>query len=116
MPYSHDGTSAGSSIEQYFNAVIPAFEKVGYVVKPGPNLEQWLKEAGFINVCARKFLVPFGMWPKDKRYVCDVTTASGQFMVMSSLLTKTPPVCRKQSEHGTSCSLRQVSSQRPSLR
>jgi hypothetical protein len=71
MPYSHDGTSAGSSIEQYFNAVIPAFEKVGYVVKPGPNLEQWLKEAGFINVCARKFLVPFGMWPKDKRYVCD---------------------------------------------
>ena len=46
-----------------------AFEKAGYEVRPGPKLEEWFKDAGFVNIQVKKFQVPYGVWPKDRHFV-----------------------------------------------
>ena len=33
---------------------------------PGPKLEEWVKDAGFVNVVHKKFKFPVGPWPKDE--------------------------------------------------
>ncbi|KAL1995113.1 hypothetical protein VTN49DRAFT_1300 [Thermomyces lanuginosus] len=66
-PYSEDGSLKDTALERYFNEVYGAFEKEGYEVGPGPKLEQWFKEAGFVNIHVEKFVIPYGVWPKDKR-------------------------------------------------
>jgi len=32
---------------------------------PGPKLEQWVRDAGFVNITNRKFKLPCNTWPKD---------------------------------------------------
>lgn len=34
---------------------------------PGPSLEKWMREAGFINIVAKKYVIPHNIWPKDER-------------------------------------------------
>jgi hypothetical protein len=41
--------------------------KFGIEAEPGPKLEQWAKDAGFVNVVSKAFPLPMGTWPKDKR-------------------------------------------------
>jgi hypothetical protein len=41
--------------------------KYGIEAEPGPKLEDWVKEAGFVNVVCKVFPLPMGTWPKDKR-------------------------------------------------
>lgn len=36
---------------------------------PGPLLEGYLKDAGFADIHARKFVWPVGTWPADKHLV-----------------------------------------------
>ena len=36
--------------------------------RPGPRLEGWIRDAGFVNVVERKFIIPLHIWPKDPRY------------------------------------------------
>ena len=52
-------------------------ERIGKVasLRPGPDLERWVKEAGFRNVTVEKLPIPLGVWPKDKHLVG--TTAGG---------------------------------------
>lgn len=66
---SEDGTTEGSAIEKYYQAIIPAFEKAGYPTRPGPQLEEWFRETGFVNIHVHKYRVPIGVWPKDSHYV-----------------------------------------------
>ncbi|EEH41764.2 hypothetical protein PAAG_03685 [Paracoccidioides lutzii Pb01] len=68
MMQSADGTGKGSYIEQYMTRTLAAFEKAGYIIRPGIFLEKWLKDAGFVNVKVTKFIVPLGTWAKDKHY------------------------------------------------
>ncbi|KAK2795948.1 hypothetical protein FQN51_009606 [Onygenales sp. PD_10] len=68
MVHSADGTTKGSSIEHYMNCTIAAFDKAGYVTRPGLFLEKWMRDAGFINIHVERFIVPLGTWPKDKHY------------------------------------------------
>lgn len=68
-PTSEDGSLKGTAFEQYFNEVIGAFNKNGYVGSPGPHLEQWFREAGFVDIHVQKYRVPMGTWPKDPYYV-----------------------------------------------
>ncbi|KAK1999914.1 S-adenosyl-L-methionine-dependent methyltransferase [Colletotrichum falcatum] len=35
---------------------------------PGPKLEGWVKDAGFVNVTHQRFKIPIGDWPKDPHY------------------------------------------------
>ncbi|KAF6821434.1 methyltransferase domain-containing protein [Colletotrichum musicola] len=45
-----------------------ACEKFGKEPCPGPKLEGWVKDAGFVNVTHQKFKIPVGPWPKDPHY------------------------------------------------
>lgn len=65
---SEDGSTKGSDIEKYYQAIIPAFEKAGYPTRPGPHLEEWFHEAGFVNIHVHKYRVPIGAWHKDSHY------------------------------------------------
>lgn len=67
---SEDGSLDGTDIEKYYKALLPAFEKAGYNTRPGPSLEKWFQEAGFINIGVKQYRVPLGNWPKDPYYVC----------------------------------------------
>ena len=64
-----DGSLDGTGLQQYFNETYGAFEKAGYEVRPGPKLEKWFNDAGFVNVHVEKFAVPYGVWPKDPNLV-----------------------------------------------
>ncbi|KAL1975347.1 hypothetical protein VTN31DRAFT_3739 [Thermomyces dupontii] len=62
---SPDGSLNGTALQQYYDEIYGAFEDAGYEVRPGPKLEQWFKEAGFVNIHVEKFVLPYGVWPKD---------------------------------------------------
>ncbi|KAL1986789.1 hypothetical protein VTN96DRAFT_5654 [Rasamsonia emersonii] len=68
MMRSEDGSTKGSHIERYSKEVLSAFEKAGYPTQPGPNLEQWFREAGFVDIHVQKYRIPMGPWPKDPYY------------------------------------------------
>ncbi|KAL1975821.1 hypothetical protein VTN31DRAFT_4213 [Thermomyces dupontii] len=65
-PTSEDGSFNGTGLQRYYDEVLSAFEKAGYETRPGPKLEQWFKDAGFVNIHVEKFVIPYGVWPKDK--------------------------------------------------
>ncbi|KAL1847749.1 hypothetical protein Plec18170_008410 [Paecilomyces lecythidis] len=44
-------------------------QKTGKDPSPGQKYQGWLREAGFQDVQVRKFVIPAGPWPKDKRLV-----------------------------------------------
>ncbi|KAL1996411.1 hypothetical protein VTN49DRAFT_176 [Thermomyces lanuginosus] len=64
-PVSEDGSLNGTDLQRYYDEVSGAFEKAGYEVSPGPKLEKWFKDAGFVNIHVQKFILPYGVWPKD---------------------------------------------------
>ena len=35
--------------------------------RPGPHLERWVRDAGFVNVTEKKVAIPHNIWPKDER-------------------------------------------------
>ncbi|KKA25952.1 UMTA methyltransferase family protein [Rasamsonia emersonii CBS 393.64] len=47
---SEDNSTKGTSIKRYYNEVLGAFERNGYETSPGPHLEQWFRDAGFVDV------------------------------------------------------------------
>ncbi|KAL1994832.1 hypothetical protein VTN49DRAFT_1019 [Thermomyces lanuginosus] len=67
-PYSEDGSLDGTALQRYFDNVYGAFEEAGYDARPGVKLEEWFKEAGFVNIHAEKFVIPCGVWPKDPHF------------------------------------------------
>ena len=65
--YSQDETMTKESpLRRFQDIVIAAREGAGYLANPGPRLEQWMKDAGFVDIKVTKYVVPFGPWPKDK--------------------------------------------------
>ncbi|KKA18661.1 hypothetical protein T310_7381 [Rasamsonia emersonii CBS 393.64] len=68
---SEDGSMKGTALEKYYEACIPAFEKAGYPTRPGPHLEEWFREAGFVDIHVQKYRVPGGPWPKDQYYMAN---------------------------------------------
>ncbi|KAL1976522.1 hypothetical protein VTN31DRAFT_2804 [Thermomyces dupontii] len=41
-----------------------------HLVPPVPRRSpqnKWFKDAGFVNIHVEKFVVPYGVWPKDPR-------------------------------------------------
>ncbi|EDN05125.1 predicted protein [Histoplasma mississippiense (nom. inval.)] len=63
-PYSVDGSLTGTDLEHYYHVVLAAFIKQGYYTQPGKHLEQWITDAGFVNVHVKKYRVPLGTWAK----------------------------------------------------
>lgn len=58
-PTSEDGSFNGTGLERYYNEVCGAFEEAGYEFPPGSKLEQWFRDAGFVNINVEKFVVPY---------------------------------------------------------
>jgi len=42
-----------------------ASTRIGREPCPGPKLEKWVRDAGFVNVTHRVFKMPSNIWPKD---------------------------------------------------
>jgi len=68
IPTSDDGTvREDDDFVRWERLLIKASERMGTEPSPGPRLEQWVREAGFVNVTHRRFKVPIGRWPNDPR-------------------------------------------------
>ena len=66
---SPDGSLEGRALKKLNTDFIQGNLEVGKDACPGPKLEQYLKDAGFEDVYAQKFIVPVGTWPADKHLV-----------------------------------------------
>ena len=67
---SPDGTLLPDSpLGKVNQQVIKLSEKAGREPSPGPLLEGWMKDAGFVDVVAEKIPMPVGTWAVDKRLV-----------------------------------------------
>ncbi|KAJ0311044.1 hypothetical protein COL516b_001746 [Colletotrichum fioriniae] len=67
--YSDDGTYTDDHATRQWNRqYIDACEAMGRTARPGPQLEGWVRDAGFQNVTHQRFKVPIGPWAKDEYY------------------------------------------------
>lgn len=75
---------------------------------PGPLLEGYLKDAGFEDVVAHKYVWPVGTWPADRHLVSEFDVFLGQGIIrpMHPLLTTLTTLCRKKWARGTTCKSR----------
>lgn len=64
--YSDDGSLKEThDVMRWDRIFLDAANQTGREVSPGPRLEGWVKEAGYVNVVARTFKFPIGPWPRD---------------------------------------------------
>ncbi|KAL0943553.1 umta methyltransferase family protein [Colletotrichum truncatum] len=67
--YSDDGTYTEEHETCKWNKqCVETFEAIGRTGRPGPQLEGWIKDAGFEHVTHQKFKCPMGPWAKDPHY------------------------------------------------
>ena len=70
MIYSTDGSiTEDHFLKKWYDICCTRGTAAGYSTQPGPQLEGWLKAAGFINVTVHRLPMPLGVWPKDKNHV-----------------------------------------------
>lgn len=78
--YSNDGSyerSACTSEEEFpaptppldhwTSEIITGIKSLGLEPEPGPKLEGWVRDAGFVNIVHHLLPIPVGDWPKDKK-------------------------------------------------
>ncbi|MCJ1480371.1 hypothetical protein MMC06_000526 [Schaereria dolodes] len=64
---SPDGSLKEDSVCKKANTeFLAATRAVSIEPNPGPKLEGWLKDAGYLDVHAEKYVMPFGTWPADR--------------------------------------------------
>ena len=68
--YSEDGSLTSEHAERKWNDFgLGACVSMGKDPEPGPKIEGWMKDAGFVDVYHERFRLPIGPWPKDKHLV-----------------------------------------------
>jgi hypothetical protein len=55
-----------SELWKFHRDTIDLQESRGRNMRPGPELEKWIRETGFVNVQAQKFRLPLGPWDNNK--------------------------------------------------
>ncbi|KAI8296847.1 methyltransferase domain-containing protein [Colletotrichum sp. SAR 10_98] len=66
--YCDDGTLTEETYTMKMDRMfLEACQMIGRDPCPGPQLEGWVKDAGFVNVRHKMFKIPIGTWPKDAR-------------------------------------------------
>jgi hypothetical protein len=66
--YSQDGTfPEDSALKKWNELVMSGIQASGSEPHLGPSFEQWLKDAGFVDIEVVKTAVPVGSWPKDAK-------------------------------------------------
>ncbi|KAK1981328.1 methyltransferase domain-containing protein [Colletotrichum cereale] len=67
--YSDDGTyTKKHTVRQWNIQYVEACEMMGRTARPGPQLEGWVKDAGFQNITHQRFKIPIGPWAKENHY------------------------------------------------
>ncbi|KAK8237765.1 methyltransferase domain-containing protein [Phyllosticta capitalensis] len=61
-----DSMNPNTEIYKWIMLWLEASRKIGRDPRPGPQLEGWMKEQGFVNVRHERIKFPIGPWPKDK--------------------------------------------------
>ncbi|EON65751.1 hypothetical protein W97_04990 [Coniosporium apollinis CBS 100218] len=65
--YSEDGSlKPEHQVLAWINNLLGASRKAGREPCPGPQLEKWMKDAGYKNIHHERLKLPIGTWPKDK--------------------------------------------------
>lgn len=64
---SPDSFQPGCPLDRWTDEIIAGIKKVGLEPEPGPKLEGWIRDAGFINVKHKLLPIPVGTWPRDRR-------------------------------------------------
>lgn len=59
----------GCPADEWTAHVVHGLRKVGMEPEPGPKLEGWMKNSGFINIHQQVLPIPVGVWPKDRKLV-----------------------------------------------
>jgi len=57
----------GCPLDEWTRQIIRGLKKMGVEPEPGPKLEGWLKDAGFINIHHKVLPIPVGVWPKNRQ-------------------------------------------------
>jgi SAM-dependent methyltransferase len=66
--YSQDGTlTTEHALRRWLTTAYGAIATTRRTLKPGVQLEDWMRSVGFVNVQVIKTPLPLGPWPKDKR-------------------------------------------------
>ncbi|KAJ9653700.1 hypothetical protein H2198_007157 [Neophaeococcomyces mojaviensis] len=66
--YSQDGSLPPESALNRFHALTCGGRHAqGFNMRPGPHLEKWIQDAGFVDVEVTKVLLPLGSWPKAQQ-------------------------------------------------
>lgn len=66
---SDDGTvGPGHTMYEWSQLFIDAGEKMGRTFKIPHQSKKLIEEAGFVDVMEKKYKMPVGPWPKDKRW------------------------------------------------
>ena len=74
---SPDGSLTKDHASKKFNnEFLNASRAAGMEPNPGPLLEGWAKDAGFVDVVSEKLVCPVGTWPADKHLVSHVVEAT----------------------------------------
>jgi hypothetical protein len=64
--YSEDGSlKPDSSLATWIGLIIQASNQRGRDPCPGPKLENWVRDAGFVEIQHQTLKLPIGPWPKD---------------------------------------------------
>ncbi|OAL22446.1 hypothetical protein AYO22_07004 [Fonsecaea multimorphosa] len=70
MLYSKDGSlTEEAALYKFHHHTCSRRSAAGYDTQPGPKIEGWLRDTGFVNVQAIELPIPLGTWPKDTTYV-----------------------------------------------
>ena len=66
--YSEDGSlTADHALRRWLTTSYDAETKTQRSLRPGKQLAQWIRDAGFENVQVVRTPLPLGRWPKDKK-------------------------------------------------
>lgn len=96
LVYSTDGSIGPERpLFQFHKESCGRRTRTGYDSQPGPKIEGWCRDAGFVNIKAYKLPIPIGAWPKDKKYVSEDRPVSLQALISqaTSELTKDREFC-----------------------
>lgn len=66
-PHSHDGTTAGTNLERWYETLYEASLKIGRDWECSPKYKRWFEEVGFVDIVERKMQWPQNTWPKGEK-------------------------------------------------
>ena len=64
---THGEFRPGCPLDAWTNEMIAGIKSIGLEPEPGPKLEGWVRDAGFINVHHSVLALPTGMWPRNQK-------------------------------------------------